>query len=97
MPERNIRRNKLKKSNTNIKKVSIYFNDGTCGYGSDHPGDGIGNGNGNGFDAATFCKPRYKHGEILDIAHGFVYFLEDNGRFSLIPIPRIYRVEGDKS
>jgi hypothetical protein len=74
--------------------VSIYFDDGVSSDGNSR--NVFGNYNGDGDGAVTPYKPRYKHGEILDIDNNFVYFLEDNGSFHMIPTFRIFRIQGDK-
>lgn len=78
-----------------FKRVSIYFNDGVASAGNSQMIFGIDNGNGDG-KAVTPNKPRYKHGEILDVDYNFVYFLEDNGSFHMIPVYRIFRIQADK-
>jgi hypothetical protein len=80
---------------TTFKKVGVYFDDGVSSAGNSQMIFGNDNGNGDG-KAVTLSKPRYKHGEILDIDNNFVYFLEDNGSFHMIPTFRIYRIQGDK-
>lgn len=78
-----------------FKKVGIYFDDGHFSDGNSLNGfiDGDGNGDGR---AVTHNKLRYKHGEIFDVTNNFVYFLEDNGSFHMIPVFRIYRIQLDR-
>jgi hypothetical protein len=84
-----------KKYIATFKKVGIYFDDGDYSDGNSLNGFIKGDGDGNG-KAVTHNKPRYKHGEILEVTNNFVYFLEDNGSFHMIPVFRIFRIQLDK-